>query len=334
MYRIIKKEGLLFRISLFFRPLMAEQPYFVKFGGEMDGIDANILLTSMLGITSVIQLVNEKEFQNEPIKIRIDSTQKGSFEVFLGLVSVPVSSYLFSGNPLERLRGLAEVVTDVFKLQKLLGGEKPTSVTKNEDGKVEVKTTVIGSNNTVNNTIVVSERALHSYDAPNVRKAVQNSTKLIVDDPEITGLEMGTPDRSVLFEATREDLPKLSASVVEDTEATQTIIIPHIWFEVIKPDLTGSYNWDFRYQGKKFSAPVTDAEYIEKVTERQVQFVAGDRLEVDAEAKQEYNATNDTYQTKSYKVTKVHRKQSAQATESLFPTQASLPSSSEPLRLS
>lgn len=74
------------------------------------------------------------------------------------------------------------------------------------------------------------------------------------------------------------------------------------------PVLVGAAKWKFTYDGRAISANVHDETFMGRVQSRAERFAAGDRLEVDLEIGESWNAAIADYeQTGRFAVIKVYR---------------------------
>ena len=66
----------------------------IKFDGELNQIDANTLINSLINVTSIIQEINESFDTKKIIEIKIKALSKGSFLIHFGLEGDTISQSL------------------------------------------------------------------------------------------------------------------------------------------------------------------------------------------------------------------------------------------------
>jgi hypothetical protein len=98
---------------------------------------------------------------------------------------------------------------------------------------------------------------------------------------------------------------RVTPETIEELLTERTIVNPRdMILKVKKPDFLGDSMWDFRFEGKKFSAKVIDSEWLSRFHRGAVTLRPGDALDVAAEETVRYGYDQEVIAT-HYKIVEV-----------------------------
>ena len=107
----------------------------IKFDGQQHQIDANVLISSLIHTSSIVQEINRHLNCGKNIKIDIKATEKGSFVVHLELIETAYQHLkdIFTKENIGVAAAIITIFTGVIGVKKFLKGKKPKSVKESGD---------------------------------------------------------------------------------------------------------------------------------------------------------------------------------------------------------
>ena len=127
------------------KELILNNPYLdndfkIKFDGQQNQVDSNILISSLIHTTTIIQEIN-KEFNNgKKIEIKVKALDKGSFLVHIELIETAFESLknLLTKENIEFAAALISTLVGIIELKKFLKGRKAKRTEKKGE-KTEIE---------------------------------------------------------------------------------------------------------------------------------------------------------------------------------------------------
>lgn len=278
----------------------------LKFEGEVGEIDASVFASSLTNIITILEESNQQIAPQRRLNIKVRSLEAGSFIVGMTVESQPLIQTVLELVKPETVAGVVSLLVGIFKVRKALKGEKPT-VIENDANNYQL-TTKNGNN------VIIDKRTYNIYkDNRQIARATNNMFGDLSGDPNVAGLEiLDERDRS-LFEAGRTEFLGMSLDVSEEEQKIKIKAIKAT-VNIFKLVWDERYKWEFLYEGRKISAPITDEGFF-KLIHAGEQFAEGDSLEVNLEIEQIFDEKANGFVDRAFTVTKVlkHIPRAAQA---------------------
>jgi hypothetical protein len=177
-----------------------------------------------------------------------------------------------------------KVVSSLFRLLKLLKGEKPKEIIRNDTSGITVIVTGDG------NKIDVASDAFKVYEHTKSRHAAEKVLAPVAT-PGISKFE-ARRDGQVTERFDKEDLPAIfDGDVVSLVEAPEDVTTStrEALLKVIKPNFEKG-QWGFDDGSSRFGAKMEDKEFVAKVNAREIAFYSGDVLKVRLRTEQSMDA--------------------------------------------
>jgi len=269
----------------------------ISYEGQHHQMDLDTLILSLLHFSELVKSASKEVMPGEKIEIKIDATEKGSFEVFLSLCSeVPkgLLSYLTWDN-LNKLAIIMVFVEGFLKLKKFLKGKKPGNV----QSKNGVTIITYGNSN-----IEVSDKVYNFYKGnQKANEHVESLFDKLVERPEIEGFSIEVENKNI-FHVKSEDFIGMSLKneLIQENEEVKVVKAD---LSILKVVFQKNRKWEFIYLGNKISAEVIDEQFWEKINNTGLRFGKGDILTVELEITQIFDHDVNTYLNKGYRVIKV-----------------------------
>lgn len=263
----------------------------ISFDGQSHQIDANILITTLIHYTSVIQQANgELSGGTRNVQVNINAFKEGSFVVDICL-SEGIKS-IFSAETVAYLAGLTTVVGGVFGLYKTFKG-KPVSDTNTLNLPINIK----GNHNNI-----TVQNIINVYNNREVRTAISKSIEIAREDPNVEGITIsGDSISPVTFEQKEftdlvyDDFDSEGERPDEiDEYVDTTLVITGLKFE-------RGGQWNFIYNGFKIKMVVKD-DALMKAIDNGERFGKGDSIRVKMKITKKYNPDYNVYENKTYRI--------------------------------
>jgi len=268
----------------------------ICFEGQHHQMDLDTLILSLLHFSELVKSASEETMPGEKVQIKIDATEKGSFEVLLELFSeVPqgLLSYVTWDN-IEKLTWVMALVVGFLEIKRFLKGKKPDNVQSNNG------VTIITYGNS---TIHIPDKVYSFYKGnQKANEHVENLFDKLVERPEIEGLTIESENQYVSVKSEEFAAMSQKNELVQEIEEIKIIRAD---VSVLKVVFQRNRKWEFIYQGNKISAEIVDDEFWNKINVLGLRFGKGDILTVDLEITQIFDYDANAYLNKSYRVLKV-----------------------------
>lgn len=236
------------------------------------------LAPSLLALAEVFEQTNNKLFKDSnSIKILVNATSKGSFEVTLDVV-------VSFATQIALLLGTQEVTTAIeivklifgdvgfiglFDLIKKTKNKKITSVNKLSNGQIQINFSDIGSNS----SITVSSQVFNLYNDKNIRRATKDFTVPLRNEgiENITALSSGIEKIKIL----KEDIdafiePEQEETLLSTYEAIMILGISTLNFK--------GESWKVSDGDNTFWAKMADERFQKQVDKNVASFRKGDKI--------------------------------------------------------
>lgn len=273
----------------------------IKFDGESHQIEANTFINSLLHFTTIVQELNRGLGATErKVEIKINALERGSFMVDL-LIHVSdiagAAGTLFSVNALPAIADLIKSVGALYNLAKFSKGE-PTSVIETLNDSVKIE-------NTTGDITYIDNRVYHIYNTNSVvNDAITQEFKTLENDESVSGFELLNTNNEKLFEAKREDFPKLAYKTTHQILPETKTVTKTGMLNIVSLSFEKNKKWNFIFEGNPIAVKLTDDEFVELIDKGE-SFAKGDSLQAELEITQEFNKAVNTYLNKSYKIVKI-----------------------------
>ena len=264
-------------------------------------VDANILISSLIHTTTVVQEVNRYLNSGKHIALKVKALEKGSFFCHIELVetTVDVLKNLFTKENLEVATEIIAAVVGLIAIRKHLKGKKPKNVQHTDSKRIEIA-------NQEGIVLIIESATFNIYDQSSlVSDALAQNFEVLENDPAITAFEITDGNENQLIRVERSDfadLAKKSEEIRDDERRTIDAATLH----VVRVSFEEGLKWDFYYKGIKISARINDPAFYELI-DRGEAFAKGDRLEVELQTNQKFDSSVNTFVNKSYQVNKILR---------------------------
>ncbi|ROL62220.1 hypothetical protein D9V86_01775 [Bacteroidetes/Chlorobi group bacterium ChocPot_Mid] len=272
----------------------------IKFDGQLVQIDANILVSSLIHTTSVIQEINQFLDSGKKIEIKVKAPEKGSFLIQLNLIETVVEtlSNIFTKENIGVAASIIGILVGLIELKKFLKGKKPKEV--KQEGDVTIITNQEG------NVINIDNRTFNIYNKSSVvNDALSQNFESIQNDPAITAFEITDINEKSYIRVNRDEFEYLSIKSEEISEG-ERIITEAATLNIVRLSFEESLKWDFYYKGNRISAKIKDPDFYNLIDKGE-SFAKGDTLEVELETTQKWDESVNTFINKSYQILKINR---------------------------
>jgi len=272
----------------------------IKFDGQQHQVDANVLISSLIHTTTIVQEVNRYLNSGKKIEIKVKALEKGSFLCHIELIETALDSLknLLTKDNIELGSAIVGTLVGLIELKKFLKGKKPTKV------QLEGDTTRIVNKD--GNVFIIENATFNIYEnSPVVKDALAQNFDALNNDPAITGYEIIDKNEKPLVRVSKDEFTDLSQKS-EEIEEGERKLIEAATVNVVRVSFEESLKWDFYYRGIKISAKISDPKFYELIDKGEA-FAKGDILEVELQISQKFDESVNTFVTKSYQVNKIIR---------------------------
>lgn len=270
----------------------------IKFDGQQHQVDAQVLISSLIHTTTVIQELNKHFNTGKKIEIKVNALEKGSFLIHIELLETALDSLknLLTKDNLLFASGLISGLVGLIELKKHLRGKKPKDVTTSGS---ETKIT-----NENNNVITINSNIYNIYDTNVViNDALSQNFDILDNDSAITGFEITDKNEKPYIRVDRVDFKDLTLKS-EQIDDNKKSIIELTRLNIVRLSFEENLKWDFYYRGNKISAKITDPNFYELIDKGEA-FAKGDTLEVELQINQMFEESVNTYINKSYQINRI-----------------------------
>ena len=221
----------------------------LKFDGQINQIDANILINSLIHTTNVIQEINRYLDSGKRIEIKVKAPEKGSFLIHLNLVeTIDAVKSIFTKENIEITALIISSLVGLIELKKFLKSRKPKDVKQDES-----LTTIT---NQEGNILVINNSVFNIYDkSPIVKDALSQNFESIQNDPSITGFEITDTQEKPYIRINREEFETMALKSEELSEG-ERVLTEAATLNIVRLSFEEALKWDFYYKGNKISAKI------------------------------------------------------------------------------
>ncbi len=272
----------------------------IKFDGQQHQVDANVLVSSLIHTTTIVQEVNKYLNSGKKIEIKVKALEKGSFLCHIELIETALDSLknLLTKDNIEVGAAIISTVVGLIELKKFLKGKKAHEVAHQGD-----KTKIVNKDG---NVLIIENATFNIYEHnPIVKDALAQNFDVLNNDPAITGFEITDKNENPLVRVEKSEFTDLSQKS-EEIEEGERKLIEAATVNVVRVSFEENLKWDFYYRGNKISAKIADPSFHVLIDKGEA-FAKGDVLEVELQINQKFDETVNTYVTKSYHVNKIIR---------------------------
>ena len=280
--------------------LIHDNNFKLKFDGQLHQIDANLLISSLIHTTSIIQEVNRYLDSGKNIEIKVKALEKGSFLIHIELLETTLGSLksLFTKENVELGGAIITIFVGLIEVKKFLKGKKPKSV---EPLQEKIKIT-----NQEGNILIIENITFNIYEnSPIVKDALSQNFDSINNDPSITGFEITDKDENPIIKIDKDEFADLSLKS-EEISKDERIIKEASTLNILRLSFEESLKWEFYYKGNKIPAKINDPNFYDRINKGE-SFAKGDILEVELQINQKWEESVNTFINKSYQVNKIIR---------------------------
>jgi len=274
---------------------MEQRELTVKYEGKLEGIDATVLLPSLLGFVELIQETTREIYPKNKIDVIIKSTGKGSFLVDLNLTLDVLQKIASLFKDQISIDKIIEVSFALILLKQFLKGRVPDKIEENED-----KVTIYLNNSRI--TIIKDAYVIAKTNA-RVDKAIAKMVEPILEDEKIEEVELWK-ERKPVVKVTKREIPYLTETNPLLTEEKRIIRYPKQTVYPIKVVFVPGRKWEFMWKGEKISAFIKDETFYKRLEE--FSFKEGTKMIVDLEIEQVFDHDLQDYVNREYFITKVY----------------------------
>lgn len=277
-----------------------ENDFKIKFDGQQHQVDANVLVSSLIHTTTIVQEVNRHLNSSKKIEIKVKALEKGSFLCHIELVETTLDSLknLLTKDNIEVAAAIVGTVVGIIELKKFLKGRKAKDVKHQGD-----KTTIINNDG---NVLTIENATFNIYEHnATVRDALAQNFDVINNDPAITGYEITDRLERPLVRVEKNEFVGLSQKSEEIIEGERKLV-EAATVNIVRLSFEDNLKWDFYYRGIKISARIVDPKFYELIDKGEA-FAKGDILEVELQINQKFDESVNTYINKGYQVNKIIR---------------------------
>jgi len=270
----------------------------IKFDGQQHQVDAQVLISSLIHTTTVIQELNKHFNTGKKIEIKVKALEKGSFLVHIELLETAFDSLknLFTKDNLIFASAIISGLVGLIEIKKHLRGKKPKKV------NIEGSTTIIINEN--NNILNISSEIYTIYETNIVvNDALSQNFDVLDNDPAITAFEITDKKENPYIRVERTDFKDLTLKS-EFIDENKKQIIELARLNIVRLSFEENLKWDFYYRGNKISARITDPNFYDLINKGE-SFAKGDTLEVELQINQLFEESVNTYINKSYQINRI-----------------------------
>lgn len=270
----------------------------IKFDGQAHQVDAQVLISSLIHTTTIIQELNKYLDSGKKIEIKVKALEKGSFLIHLELLETAFDALktIFTKENIIVASSLITGLVALIQIKKHLKGKSPKEV-KNENSV----TIIINSND---NQLSIDSNIYQIYENNIVvNDALSQNFDTIDQDPAISAFEITDADEKPYVRVERSDFKDLSQKT-EIIDENKKIITENTRLYIVRLSFEEGLKWDFYYRGNKISAKITDPNF-QKLIDNGESFAKGDVLEVELQINQIFETSVNTYINKSYQINRI-----------------------------
>jgi len=278
--------------------IINENNFKIKFDGQQHQVDAQVLISSLIHTTTVIQELNKHFNSGKKIEIKVKALEKGSFLVHIELLETAIDNLrnLLTKENLLFASSIINGLVGLIVLKKHLRGKKPKEI------KTEGSNTIIINEN--NNVLNINSDIYNIYETNIiVNDALSQNFDILDNDPAITAFEITDKKENPYIRVERNDFKDLTLKS-EQIDENKKYIIESTRLNIVRLSFEENLKWDFYYRGNKISARITDPNFFDLIDKGKA-FAKGDTLEVELQINQLFEESVNTFINKSYQINRI-----------------------------
>lgn len=272
----------------------------IKFDGQQHQVDANVLISSLIHTTTIVQEVNSYLNSGKKIDINVKALEQGSFLCHIELVETTLDTLknLLTKENIEVGAAIIGSFVGLIELKKFLKGKKAKEV-KHQGDKTKIT-------NNQGDVLIIENATFNIYEhSPVVKDALTQNFDVLNNDPAITGFEITDKHEKPLVRVDKSEFIDM-AQKSEEVEDGERRIVEAATVNIVRVSFEENLKWDFYYRGIKICAKIADPNFYELIDKGEA-FAKGDILEIELQISQKFDEAVNTYVTKSYQVNKIVR---------------------------
>ncbi len=270
----------------------------IKFDGQQHQVDAQILISSLIHTTTVIQELNKQFHTGKRIEIKVKALEKGSFLIHIELLETALETLktLLTKDNLLFASGLIGGLVGLIEIKQHLKGKKAKEI------KEEGNTTIII--NEYNNRLKIDSEIYKIYETNvTINDALSQNFDIIDNDPAITAFEITDKKEKPYIRIEKSDFKDLTLKS-EQTDENRKHIIEMTRLNIVRVSFEENLKWDFYYRGNKISAKINDPNFYQLIDKGEA-FAKGEILEVELQINQIFEESVNTFINKSYQINRI-----------------------------
>jgi hypothetical protein len=276
----------------------------LHFGGLPGSINARTLGEALLGFAELSYAVSDTVDPGQEVEILVEALGAGSFRTIVRRTRAHTKGLLSEG-----IKNIFWGVVAAIIFEYALKPADPTQITINTT-EVIIK---VGKDKYVVPRLVY-DASQNAQKNPAVDKGVRRTFRALEANRDISdfGMTGSIHDTRPLVQIPRSDFPLLpKTAVLEVVDERETRFRrERARLLVIKPWLNhAKRKWSFEWNGVPVSAPMSDADFLDRIDRHEVVFGAGDALDVEISFKQIFSPELGIYENDntSYVISRVVR---------------------------
>ncbi len=257
-----------------------ENDFVFHYGVEKNTLSVHTLANSLDSLSHALEIISGIVEPGSDLHIKVVAVGPGSFRIQL----TPELKKFFKDSAIRVTEGVIIGLLVFVLASKLSDGESTKNITINGDVVINANDSEIILPGSVE---AVIDRAINDE---NLDEQISNSFKEIGNDPEVRnfGIANSISDEHPQFLVDREFFSRLSMR--REREEKSRIHPERITVRIVRAILeVGIRKWQFSYSDGKFSAPVLDIEFLEKLRSHEIMLGIGDYLDITLLKKQEWD---------------------------------------------
>lgn len=279
--------------------------YEYKYMGEQNYIDINTLLTSQFHFSFILNEIQKEVCPELELKIKIQSFDKGSFDVN-HIIELSNSGIFILSMNIDHIARMFSIVSNYLIIKKYLKNNRADSVKEVGNNKVEIKI-----NHTGAGPLIIDQGAFKIYQKnESLDTAIRKNIQALENDKEIEGVIIKEKESSKpLITIKREDFFALTQPNSYLDKETKDKIFGNQIVYIKKPDHYPRKvaKWSFIHRGRSIVASITDDKFISQINEGE-RFGQGDSLDVTLKTFYKWDERYKTYiETGKYEIVHVNK---------------------------
>jgi hypothetical protein len=279
---------------------ITDNDFKIKFDGQQPQVDANVLVSSLIHTTTIVQEVNRYLNSGKKIELKVKALEKGSFLCHIELVETTVETLknLLTEENIEVGSAIVSSVVGLIQLKKFLKGKK-----QKESEQKGNKTKIINQDGDI---LIIDNATFNIYEhSPIAKDALAQNFDVLDNDPAITGFEITDKKEKTLVRVDKNEFSDMSKKS-DETDEGERKLVEAAKVNIVRVSFEENLKWDFYYRGIKISAKIADPAFYELIDKGEA-FAKGDILEVELQINQKFDDSVNTFVTKSYQINKIIR---------------------------